>query len=256
MKLHAACLLVFAATCLCEPADARRRAPNSLMVEQSAGAKHANKHAAATAAAAAAKVATPTPSDPGSAGQFAHGFLAVIHGALLLYCMLLGSSADRPAAFRRACASIAAIFLLEAAAHALSPLPHVSVGVMIFVAVVFTINPIEDEARPIGLHMGSVPPLCVLWLGATSVMSYADLARALYGTDTLRPYHLIVMFLGSVYLCTALERSGFLHTAALRVVERYGRSPWGLFWALGCFSATLTVRANPPQSASDASPRR
>jgi len=49
------------------------------------------------------------------------------------------------------------------------------------------------------------------------------------------------MFLGSVYLCTALERSGFLHTAAVKVVEKYGRSPWGLFWALGCFSATLTV---------------
>ena len=49
------------------------------------------------------------------------------------------------------------------------------------------------------------------------------------------------MFLGSVYLCTALERSGFLHTAALRVVEKYGRSPWGLFWALGIFSGTLTV---------------
>ena len=25
------------------------------------------------------------------------------------------------------------------------------------------------------------------------------------------------------------------------MVTKYGRSPWGLFWALGCFSATLTV---------------
>ena len=49
------------------------------------------------------------------------------------------------------------------------------------------------------------------------------------------------MFLGSVYLCTALERSGFLHTAALKVVDKYGRSPWGLFWALAVFSGTMTV---------------
>ena len=42
-------------------------------------------------------------------------------------------------------------------------------------------------------------------------------------------------------LCTALERSGFLHTAAIRVVNKYGRSPWGLFWALGIFSGCLTV---------------
>ena len=239
-------LLLFVATCLCD-ADARRRDPKALMVEQpgtlgGGGKQHKSGGGGGKGhAAAAAAALTPTPSDPVSAGQFAHGFLAVLHAALLLYCMLLGSSADRPAAFRRASASLAAIFALEAAAHGLSPLPHLSVGVMIFVAVVFTINPIEDEARPIGLHMGSVPILCVLWLGATGVMSYADFVRAIYGTDALRPYHLIVMFLGSVYLCTALERSGFLHTAALKVVERYGRSPWGLFWALSCFSATLTV---------------
>jgi Na+/H+ antiporter NhaD/arsenite permease-like protein len=183
----------------------------------------------------------PPPSDAASFGKMAHGFLAVIHGALLLYCLLLGSSADRPAAFRRAAAALSAIFVLEACAHSLSPMPHLSVGVMIFVSVVFTIGPIEDEERPLGLHMGTVPPACVLWLGATQIMSHTDLVRALYGSDTLRPYHLIVMFLGSVYLCTALERSGFLHTAALKVVEKYGRSPWGLFWALGCFSATLTV---------------
>ena len=37
-----------------------------------------------------------------------------VHAALLLYCMLLGSSSDRPAAYRKACGAIAAIFVLEA----------------------------------------------------------------------------------------------------------------------------------------------
>ena len=74
--------------------------------------------------------------------------------------------------------------------------------------------------------MGSVPPFCVLRLGAVGILSSEDLVRALYGSASLRPYHLIVMFLGSVYLCTALERSAS-RTAALRVVEKYGRSPWG-----------------------------
>ena len=249
--------LLLAATC-CGEADARKRdQPLTLGVEQHKNKKEHHQPGGPSgartqqpqqsqqqkkaAAAAAQKQQQPAPSDPVSAGQFAHGFLAVVHAALLIYCMLLSSSADRPAAFQRASASLCAIYVLEALAHALSPLPHLSVGVMIFVAVIFTISPIEDSARPMGLHMGSVPPLCVLWLGATRVMSYNDIVRALYGSDSLRPYHLIVMFLGSVYLCTALERSGFLHTAASKVVEKYGRSPWGLFWALGCFSATLTV---------------
>ena len=96
-------------------------------------------------------LAASPPSDAASFGKMAHGFLAVIHGALLLYCLLLGSSADRPAAFRRAAAALSAIFVLEACAHSLSPMPHLSVGVMIFVSVVFTIGPIEDEERPLGL---------------------------------------------------------------------------------------------------------
>ena len=59
--------------------------------------------------------------------------------------------------------------------------------------------------------MGTAPVLCVGWLWAVDILSLADLERSLYGTPSLRPYHLVVMFLGSVYLCTALERSGFLH---------------------------------------------
>ena len=229
--------LLLAASC-CGEVDARRRDKGAL-VEQHGAKLHATK---AHAGGVPPVTASDHPaSDPVSAGQFAHGFLAVVHAALLLYCMLLGSYSDRPAAFRRASAAVFAIFALEGAAHMFAPLPHLSVGVMIFVAVVFTISPIEDETRPISLHMGTVPPLCVLWLGATRIMSHADLVTALYGTESLRPYHLVVMFLGSVYLCTALERSGFLHTAASKVVEKYGRSPWGLFWALGCFSACLTV---------------
>ena len=160
-------------------------------------------------------------------------------GQLVYYWARIGASGT--AAYGQGAMAITCIFVVEAIAHVLFPAPHLSVGVMIMVSVVFTILPAEDAARPIGLHMGSVPPFCVLWLGAVGILSSEDLVRALYGSASLRPYHLIVMFLGSVYLCTALERSGFLHTAALRVVEKYGRSPWGLFWALGIFSGCLTV---------------
>lgn len=140
---------------------------------------------------------------------------------------------------QRVVATVAAILSIEAVAHLLAPVAYLSVGLVIFIAVYFTINPL---AHPyLSLQMGTVPPLCCVWLRLTGVMSHEDAVRGLYGSEALRPYHLVVMFLGSVYLCTALERSGFLHTLACKVVERFGRSPWGLFWALGCFSGTLTV---------------
>lgn len=166
-------------------------------------------------------------------------------GALVLFPTLArgpaDSSSSKAAAFKQATMVLVAVLALEGVANLLVPLPYMSVGLTIAIAVLFTINPVDGAAPMPGLHMGTVPPLCVAWLAAVGLMSPADLLRSLYGTPSLRPYHLVVMFLGSVYLCTALERSGFLHTAATKVVHRYGRSPWGLFWALGCFSACLTV---------------
>ena len=155
------------------------------------------------------------------------------------------------------------ILPLESLAHVVAPLPYLSVCFALFLSVVFTIAPIAPIApiahqSPLGvrpmqksqiqslverlpLQMGTVPPLCCLWLRLTGVLQNGDLIRGLRGNEELRPYHLVVMFLGSVYLCTALERSGFLHALACRVVSRFSGSPWGLFWALGCFSATLTL---------------
>lgn len=190
-----------------------------------------------------------TPSSPpraGTAVTVAHA-LAV----LILLCALLttlftdGEVLGRGVpTHRRALLMLTSMMAFEAALHFFVPVPWLTVSLVIVVSVLFTINPVmapTDSGCMPSLNMGTVPFAAVVWLGAVGVLSWADFVRALYGSDTLRPYHLVVMFLGSVYLCTALERSGFLHTAAVKVVTRYGRSPWGLFWALGCFSATLTV---------------
>jgi hypothetical protein len=185
--------------------------------------------------------ASSPPAD--GAALLVHVVISLACAFALLYCVLIANAAaeSMAAAHRLTLAALALALVVEAIAHVLFPQPQLSVSIATFVSVLFTISPVLGPSRLSALHMGSVPPICVLWLMAIGVLSYEDVVRALYGTDSLRPYHLVVMFLGSVYLCTALERSGFLHTAAVKVVERYGRSPWGLFWALGCFSATLTV---------------
>ncbi|KAL1498452.1 hypothetical protein AB1Y20_013777 [Prymnesium parvum] len=194
----------------------------------------------------------------------AWGALACHGGAsLLLLCLLLHSTILHPllrpllshaahdgeeeelgAPYMRALAGLGLVGGGESLAHFVIPVPWLSVGLVIMVSVLFTINPVTpspSSKAAVPLNMGTVPLFAVLWLVLVRILDWSDFVRALYGTDSLRPYHLVVMFLGSVYLCTALERSGFLHTAAVKVVSKYGRSPWGLFWALGCFSATLTV---------------
>jgi len=197
-----------------------------------AGHRSADK-AARAAAKPAAAAAPPAPAE-GGLGDYVHAILVVLQFGLVVLVVRHGE-------YGHAASVLALTFVVEAAASFLLGDPSVSVTLMIAVSVLFTINPVEDAERPFKLHMGTVPMLCVLWLGGVGLLSSTDLVRALYGSDSLRPYHLVVMFLGSVYLCTALERSGFLHTAAVKVVTTYGRSPWGLFWALGCFSGVLTV---------------
>jgi Na+/H+ antiporter NhaD/arsenite permease-like protein len=214
-----------------------------------AGARKENKPArrpgrVAALVAAAAVGAADEPASLVEQGSLAahvlHGLAALFEFVVLLYTVL--STPDQPReALLRAGMVLLVVLALEALVHLVLPLPYMSVGVVIAASVLFTINPVEGAQRLPGLHMGTVPPLCVVWLAGVGLMSRDDLIRSLYGTPSLRPYHLVVMFLGSVYLCTALERSGFLHAAATKVVRRYGRSPWGLFWALGCFSACLTV---------------
>ena len=44
---------------------------------------------------------------------------------------------------------------------------------MILAAVLFTINPVEEAGRPLGLNMGTVPLVCVLWLGLGSGLANA-----------------------------------------------------------------------------------
>ena len=48
---------------------------------------------------------------------------------------------------------------------------------MILAAVLFTINPVEEAGRPLGLNMGTVPLVCVLWLCVCVVIAQTDLVR-------------------------------------------------------------------------------
>ena len=48
---------------------------------------------------------------------------------------------------------------------------------MILAAVLFTINPVEEAGRPLGLNMGTGPLVCVLWLCVCVVIAQTDLVR-------------------------------------------------------------------------------
>ena len=86
---------------------------------------------------------------------------------------LLGALFSRRSKYTRCLVALGLVFALEWAAHLLTPLAHVSAGVMILVSVLFTINPVEEAGRPLALSMGTVPLACILWLCAVGVISQA-----------------------------------------------------------------------------------
>ena len=170
------------------------------------------KHAPVVQPAAAAPVASYTLLER------LHILLAGAELLVMFYYLLAptGGAGDEGATssskYYRCLTVLLLIFVVEAIASAAVPMAHVTASVGIFLAVLFTINPVEEAGRLFNLNMGWVPVLCVAWLAAIGLLSREDIYRSLYGTDALRPYHLVVMFTGSVYLCTSLERSGFLHS--------------------------------------------
>jgi len=174
------------------------------------------KHAPVVQPAAAAPVASYTLLER------LHILLAGAELLVMFYYLLAptGGAGDEGATssskYYRCLTVLLLIFVVEAIASAAVPMAHVTASVGIFLAVLFTINPVEEAGRLFNLNMGWVPVLCVAWLAAIGLLSREDIYRSLYGTDALRPYHLVVMFTGSVYLCTSLERSGFLHSVRPR----------------------------------------
>ena len=122
-----------------------------------------------------AAVPDPEPSASYGFGDWLHYGVAGLEVLFVFACLtsadgslpgsLLGALFSRRPKYTRCLVALGLVFALEWAAHLLAPLPHVSAAVMILAAVLFTINPVEEAGRPLGLNMGTVPLVCVLWLG-------------------------------------------------------------------------------------------
>ena len=121
-----------------------------------------------------------------------HFGVAGLEVLFMLLCLVAIDARAVSRKYVRCLGALGLVCAIEWAAHSMAPLPHVSASVMILVAVLFTINPVEEAGRMVGLHMGTVPLVCVLWLCVVGVLSQADLVKALYGTESLRPYHVVV----------------------------------------------------------------
>lgn len=80
--------------------------------------------------------------------------------------------------------------------------------------------------------------LTLAYLGGHDV-----LGAALWGTPgiPLVPYHCIVMFFGSAYLCISLEQTGLLRVVASSLVARFAGSPKFLFVLITLLAGILTV---------------
>ena len=122
--------------------------------------------------AAERRAAVPESSPAYGFGDWLHFCVSGLTVLFVLACLTATEGSlperllfSRSPKYTRCLAALGLVCAVEWAAHLLAPLPHVSAAVMILAAVLFTINPVEEAGRPLGLNMGTVPLVCVLWPG-------------------------------------------------------------------------------------------
>ncbi|KAG5459078.1 MAG: hypothetical protein BJ554DRAFT_577 [Olpidium bornovanus] len=98
------------------------------------------------------------------------------------------------------------------------------------------------------LDLSTAPPLAVLLLLATTVVTPADVLRGVLGSDGIRPLDVLVLIFAFSYMSISVDLTGLYAHVALKVVNssrgRSGRLLFGVAafsWALGVVSGNDVV---------------
>eukprot|EP00746_Dinoflagellata_sp_MGD_P092723 gnl/MRDRNA2_/MRDRNA2_36678_c0_seq1.p1 gnl/MRDRNA2_/MRDRNA2_36678_c0~~gnl/MRDRNA2_/MRDRNA2_36678_c0_seq1.p1 ORF type:complete len:577 (+),score=72.64 gnl/MRDRNA2_/MRDRNA2_36678_c0_seq1:164-1894(+) len=124
----------------------------------------------------------------------------------------------------------------------LAPLAVTAVGI----SVMFTLRPVRVaffETWVLSFNMGTAPWLCILWQICVTAMHGNVVVDGILGDDDggIRPWTVLVTFVGAVYLCMSLEMTGCLVACAHAIANRFSHSPPMLFLCICCLAACMTV---------------
>lgn len=92
-------------------------------------------------------------------------------------------------------------------------------------------------------HLGTVPWLCILWQLCVTAMHVDVVFTGIIGEEDgeIRPWTVLVTFVGAVYLCMSLEMTGGLVACAVAIAKRFSDSPPMLFLCIASLAACMTV---------------
>lgn len=124
----------------------------------------------------------------------------------------------------------------------LAPLAVTAVGI----SVMFTLRPVRVAAFDgftLAFNMGTVPWLCILWQLCVTAMHPSTVMVGILGDEDgeIRPWTVLVTFVGAVYLCMSLEMTGCLVACAHAIARQFSHSPPRLFLCICCLAAFMTV---------------
>uniref|UniRef100_A0A0G4GXK1 Protein kinase domain-containing protein n=1 Tax=Chromera velia CCMP2878 TaxID=1169474 RepID=A0A0G4GXK1_9ALVE len=85
------------------------------------------------------------------------------------------------------------------------------------------------------------PVVGVVVLVLTGVLRPVDVLGGLRGEDGLRPYGIVVIFLGTAFLCSSLDATGGLAWLAIRLLSLAGDSRRSIFFLVAALAGLLTV---------------
>ena len=91
------------------------------------------------------------------------------------------------------------------------------------------------------IDYGMAPIIGVFILLATSSINEETVVRGIVGTDTIRPYSILILFMALAYLCISLDLKGFFAYLALVATKAAGDSGKRLFLYFFLLTSFLTV---------------
>jgi arsenical pump membrane protein len=123
----------------------------------------------------------------------------------------------------------------------LNPLPLIVFAATIFLVFKHPLVKIPFTSRHVYLDYGLAPVLGALVLVLTLTAGPDVVLRGIMGSDSLRPYSVLILIISLSYICISLEYSGFFEYISLRVAGSARGSGRRLFLYIFLLTLVLTL---------------
>ena len=109
----------------------------------------------------------------------------------------------------------------------------------------FVISPVSiPTPRPmprISINLVTSPILAIAFLWAAQCVDLAVIRDGIVGTEGVKPYSIVILFLSLAYMAITLDITGILRAAACWVINKGGCNGWKLYFYFYVMTTLLSV---------------